>query len=82
MAYVIKDDAVVAQIRTLAALRRQSCIDVLRHVIHQELAQEEKKRSFSEKIRGVQEKVRAMGPPAALDWEEIKHHDDALWGDA
>jgi hypothetical protein len=82
MTYLIKDEAVVQQLRLLAQRKNKTVADVLRQVVVQEIEREGSRISTLEKIGPVLAKARAIGRPIGrIDWEAEKRASDELWGE-
>jgi hypothetical protein len=83
MAYQIKDEAVLRDLRHLAKTRKTTVADVLRDAVKHEVQRERKKKSAKELLQPMYDKLTAMGklPVAPLDWEEEKRISDEMWGE-
>lgn len=82
MAYLIKDETVVQQLKVLAQRKNKTVADVLRQVVVQEIEREESRTSTLDKIGPVLAKARAIGKPIRrIDWDAEKNASDELWGE-
>ncbi|MCB8822886.1 hypothetical protein [Microvirga rosea] len=82
MTYLIKDEAVVQQLKVLAQRKNKTVADVLRQVVVQAVERDDAHTPTIEKLGAIHAKVRAMGKPIGrIDWEAEKAASDELWGE-
>jgi len=81
MAYQIKDESVLRQLKHLARVRGKTVADVLREAVGHETEREASKAKTADLLRPLRSRIRAMGEHRPVDWSDLKRRNDEDWGE-
>lgn len=79
MAFHVKDPATDQAVRRLARIKGKSLTETIREAVEQEYEREQKKMTFLEKVKVIQEEAAALSKPGGLPAD--KAFFDELSGD-
>jgi antitoxin VapB len=79
MAFHVKDPATDQAVRRLARIKGKSLTETIREAVEQEYEREQKKMTFLEKVKAIQEEAAALSKPGGLPAD--KAFFDELSGD-
>lgn len=79
MAFHVKDPATDQAVRRLARIKGKSLTETIREAVEQEYEREQKKMTFLEKVKAIQEEFAALSKPGGLPAD--KAFFDELSGD-
>jgi antitoxin VapB len=66
MAFHVRDEATDHAVRRLAKLKGKTLTETIREAVELELAREQEKKPVSERIRELQDEVKALSKPGGL----------------
>lgn len=79
MAFHVKDPATDQAVRRLARIKGKSLTETIREAVEQEYEREQKKMTFLEKVKAIQDEAAALSKPGGLPAD--KAFFDELSGD-
>jgi antitoxin VapB len=79
MAFHVKDPATDQAVRRLARIKGKSLTETIREAVEQEYKREQKKMTFLEKVKAIQDEAAALSKPGGLPAD--KAFFDELSGD-
>lgn len=81
MPYNIKDPEADRLLTELHKITRKSKVEILREHLGRALEQATRKQPVSERLARLRARIRAAGPQAPIDWDELKRRSDEDWGE-